>query len=86
MIAVLLMLASTSAPEIAPVTSPAKDAYIACGCGCCAPESDATDKCLDRSKGETLEKIIAEDKALAANLGTCAVVGCSFPVRYHYCD
>jgi hypothetical protein len=58
--------------------------YIACRCGCC-PEAKPQEKCLYHSKGDDLNKIIDEDKQLAKDPG-CAFVGCSFGIKYKYCD
>ncbi|MFH1866648.1 MAG: hypothetical protein ABIJ81_01025 [Patescibacteria group bacterium] len=58
--------------------------YIACGCGCCGGEEPTT-QCLYRSQGDDIAKIIAQDKLAAAN-PQCAFMGCSFPVKYQYCD
>ena len=58
-------------------------AYIACGCGCCgAPEKR---QCFYQSKGDDLQQIVQTDKN-AAKDPNCAMVGCSFGIKYVYCD
>jgi hypothetical protein len=64
---------------------PERPSYIACGCGCCSLENPRV-KCLYRSKGDDLQRVIEEDKRIASNQALCAVSGCSFPVKYIYCD
>jgi len=59
--------------------------YIACGCGCCGGVKPQV-KCLYRSKGDDLQRIIDEDKKTAANTSLCARVGCATPRKYKYCD
>jgi hypothetical protein len=59
--------------------------YIACGCGCC-PIDNPLVRCLYRSRGDDLQKIIENDKRAASNQAQCAVVGCAMPVKYVYCD
>jgi hypothetical protein len=58
--------------------------YTACGCGCCAG-AEPKEKCLYRSKGDNLQKIIDEDQK-ASQSPDCPVTGCSLPVKYAYCD
>lgn len=62
--------------------------YISCGCGCCGfdePLEDiAKEECLYKSKGESIQDKIDQDKQLSPEL--CATVGCSFPIKYVYCD
>jgi hypothetical protein len=75
--------ATSSVP--APPTGPT---YVACGCGCCGGGGDDVppkDVCLYKSKGDSLDKIIAQDK-LDAKRSICRVVGCSLGTRYRYCD
>lgn len=57
--------------------------YLACGCGCCGNEPQQ--KCLYRSKGDDLSKIIEEEKRVV-NEQNCALMGCSFGINYTYCD
>jgi hypothetical protein len=59
--------------------------YTACGCGCCGGLKPRV-KCLYRSKGDDLQTIIEADKKAASNTKLCALVGCSLPVKYKYCD
>lgn len=61
-----------------------EESYTACGCGCCGG-STPKEVCLDRSKGESLEKVKAEDK-MVANPKNCMVVGCSNGTKYKYCN
>lgn len=61
-----------------------EETYLACGCGCCGGVNPV-EKCLYRSEGDDLEKIKNQDKAERQNPG-CALMGCSFPVLYRYCD
>jgi hypothetical protein len=62
--------------------------YISCGCGCCGfdepLEEIAKEECLYKSKGESIQDKIDQDKQLSPEL--CATVGCSFPIKYVYCD
>jgi flagellar basal body-associated protein FliL len=65
------------------------ESYISCGCGCCSfqdktLEEIAQTKCLYKSKGEHIQDRIDRDKQLSPDF--CATVGCSFPVKYIYCD
>lgn len=62
--------------------------YISCGCGCCGgitpTEENAQTQCLYKSKGESIQAKIDQDKALTQEY--CANVGCSIPTKYVYCD
>lgn len=62
--------------------------YISCGCGCCGFNGDineiAKETCLYRTKGESVKDKIDQDKNLTPNM--CATVGCSYPIKYIYCD
>ena len=58
--------------------------YVACGCGCCGGQ-EPVNKCLYKSKGDDLNKIIESDKNASAS-SQCAVMGCSIGVKYVYCD
>ena len=62
--------------------------YISCGCGCCGfdkPfEEIAKVECLYKSNGESIQDKIDQDKQLSPDL--CSTVGCSFPIKYVYCD
>lgn len=58
--------------------------YTACGCGCCGGV-EPTVKCLYRSKGDNIQKIIEEDKKQAQS-PICPTAGCSMPIKYIYCD
>ena len=64
------------------------ESYISCGCGCCGfdkpLEEIAKVECLYKSKGESIQDKINRDKQLSPDL--CATVGCSFPIKYIYCD
>jgi len=64
------------------------ESYISCGCGCCAfdkpLEEIAKVECLYRSKGENIQDKIDQDRQLSPQL--CAAAGCSFPIKYIYCD
>lgn len=58
-------------------------AYVACGCGCCGEPMKR--QCLHRSKGDDLKAIVRRDKE-EAKMAICAQVGCSFGIKYVYCD
>jgi hypothetical protein len=60
------------------------ESYVACGCGCCGGK-DPIEKCLYRSKGDDINKIIEDDKKVAKS-DSCALVGCSLGIKYLYCD
>lgn len=64
------------------------ESYTSCGCGCCEfgqpLEEIAKTECLYKSKGDNIQDIIDRDKRLTPD--ACAAVGCSFPVKYVYCD
>ena len=64
------------------------ESYISCGCGCCGfdepLEKIAKEECVYKSKGESIQDKINQDKQLSPEL--CATVGCSFPIKYVYCD
>lgn len=64
------------------------ESYISCGCGCCAfdePLEEITgEECLYKSKGESIQDKIDQDKQLSPDF--CATAGCSFPIKYVYCD
>ena len=64
------------------------ESYISCGCGCCGfdepLEEIAKEECVYKSKGESIQDKINQDKQLSPEL--CATVGCSFPIKYVYCD
>ena len=64
------------------------ESYISCGCGCCGfdkpLEEIAKVECLYKSRGESIQDKIDQDKQLSPEL--CATVGCSFPIKYVYCD
>jgi hypothetical protein len=62
-----------------------KQGYVSCGCGCCSG-LEPDNRCLYKNNGDSLEKIIEEDKKKASDTEFCATVGCSLPVRYQYCD
>ncbi|OGK12675.1 hypothetical protein A3C98_05265 [Candidatus Roizmanbacteria bacterium RIFCSPHIGHO2_02_FULL_37_15] len=62
--------------------------YISCGCGCCGFDKPLAEiakvECLYKLKGESIEEKIEQDKKLTPE--QCAAVGCSFPIKYVYCD
>lgn len=64
------------------------ESYIACGCGCCTfdkpLEEIAKIECLYKSKDESIQDKIEQDNKLSPEL--CARAGCSFPIKYVYCD
>jgi hypothetical protein len=66
------------------VTPTPPTTYTACGCGCCTEAIPPT-KCLYKSKGDSLERIIEEDQKVK-NSPQCATVGCSSGILYKYCD
>ncbi len=59
------------------------ETYIACGCGCCG--SNPQEQCLYHAKGDDLTKIISDDKK-ASQSADCPTTGCSFGIKYRYCD
>ena len=62
--------------------SPLPERYVSCGyCGCCG-QSTPIKRCLYRSKGDDLQKIIDEDKKPR----DCSKVGCAGGIEYRYCD
>ncbi len=64
------------------------ESYISCGCGCCGfdepLEEIAKEECVYKSKGESIQDKIDQDKQLSPDL--CVTVGCSSPIKYIYCD
>jgi hypothetical protein len=62
---------------------PELEYYIACGCGCCSMENPRIE-CLYKSQGDSIQKIIDQDKNASKN-PSCAVMGCAFPTKYVYC-
>ena len=64
------------------------ESYISCGCGCCgfdgSLEEIAKKECVYKSKGGSLQDKINQDKQLSPE--SCATMGCSFPIKYVYCD
>ena len=78
----VFLLACSNAPA-----APGPQSYLACGCGCCVSDTFKPQKrCLFRSRGDDLARIIAEDQRMAANTKACAVAGCSAGIEYVYCD
>ena len=73
-------------PVETPSEQPATDVteYVACGCGCCGGAEEVV-KCLYRSKGDDIQKIIDDDQK-AAKSSDCPLAGCSQPIKYIYCD
>ncbi len=63
---------------------PRYDYYIACGCGCCGA-SEPVIQCLYGSNGDSIESVVAKDKAIAKS-PECPKAGCSMPIKYEYCD
>lgn len=61
-----------------------KETYTACGCGCCGG-STPKEQCLDKSRGESIEKVKMEDQE-AAKSQNCMVAGCSPGTKYKYCN
>jgi hypothetical protein len=61
-----------------------QESYLACGCGCCSGVEPRT-QCLYADRGESLEEVIARDQATKRD-PSCPFSGCSFPVRYEYCE
>src|SRR6187399_2018391 len=58
--------------------------YVACGCGCCGGDTTPTLTCFYPDRGDTLERIMADDEALAMD-PTCANSGCAKGTRYVCC-
>lgn len=63
--------------------------YIACGCGCCTYDEPlwkiAEVQCLNKSAGDSINKIISDDQVIAQSSG-CHSAPCKEPVLYKYCD
>lgn len=57
--------------------------YTACGCGCCSGVKPL-ERCLDRSKADELQDIIARDR-MHKQSPDCAMMGCSRGIRYKPC-
>ena len=74
-------------PTATPKAAPAKEFFVACGCGCCGGIEDVAPPkaCLYHAKGDTFEKIKKED-AKAAKAPQCNVAGCSLGTKYEFCD
>jgi len=60
------------------------ETYTACGCGCCGGVEPEV-KCLYRSKGDDIRKIIQADMEVA-KAPYCPTVGCTKGVKFIYCD
>lgn len=85
----------TASPTVAPPTTtatataapdkPPGRRYIACGCGCCGGVAPDRSICVDRAKGESLDAIIARDKA-SRRSPSCPRAGCSIGIEYIECD
>lgn len=76
------------APKADCVAGKCVEYYISCGCGCCGfsqpLEKIAKTECLYRSKGEYIQGKIDRDQGLSPEM--CATAGCSYPIKYVYCD
>lgn len=75
--------AAGSSAGAAGASTSACDDYLACGCGCCggtAPDH----ACYYPDRGDTLERIVADDQALAAD-AACAGAGCAKGTLYWCC-
>lgn len=73
--------ASATSPSGPTAPATAAESYVTRRCTCGGVEP--TKKCLYRSKGDSLDKIKAEDQSGAA----CPPnAGCRMPIRYAYCD
>lgn len=64
--------------------SPTPTSYTTCGCGCCGGVQPI-EKCLYKSKGDDINRIITEDQSMK-NSPICPQVGCSMGIIYKYCD
>lgn len=77
-----------SAPKAGCVAGKCVEYYISCGCGCCgfseSLEKIAKTECLYKSKGEYIQGKIDQDQGLSPEM--CATAGCSYPIKYVYCD
>lgn len=85
------MPTNTSIPTNIPVptrtntpTPTQTNMYTACGCGCCEGV-DPIKKCIYQSKGESMNKIIQEDKKTGQS-SQCSTMGCSIGTEYSYCN
>lgn len=78
--------ASAAPPATATASAPAPVAkgpsYVVCHCCCGGVEPKK--QCLYRSKGDSLDKIIAEDKKPKRPCPPNA--GCTMPIEHVYCD
>jgi hypothetical protein len=87
MLSLIILASGCVYPQVGnqTITTPTEpEFYIACGCGCCSIE-DPEIKCLYKSQGDDINKIIADDK-LASQNPDCKFAGCSYPVKYVFCE
>ena len=78
-LAIIAGFAAVTAPGI---SEPQE--YTACGCGCCAGVEPRTE-CLYREEGGSMQAIMLQDQRIRES-PDCETMGCSFPVRYIYCE
>jgi len=84
--AAMILMGGQAATAAEPASATvALQQYVDCGCGCCGG-TEPTDKCLYKSKGDSIENVIGRSKKNPPSEHTCAVAGCSKGVRYRYCD
>lgn len=63
-----------------------QETYISCGCGCCPSTLDKPIiKCLDPSKGETIDVIKKMDQQKKESKD-CELQGCSQAILYKKCS
>jgi hypothetical protein len=75
---------SASAPKASPApAAKAPTSYVVCHC-CCGGDGPKKKQCLYRSKGDSIEKLIEEDKKPKPACPPNA--GCTMPIEYAYCD
>jgi hypothetical protein len=63
-----------------PTNTQTPKSYIACGCGCCGGVKPIK-RCLYRSNGDDLQKIIDEDREQGRN-PQCDRIGCAIGIEY----
>lgn len=74
----------SKAPVSTKPPSQVNQTYVACGCGCCGG-NEPKEQCLYHSKGDDINKLIESDKKIQVSK-SCALMGCSFGIKYRYCD
>ena len=81
----LTLMGASQTDSTTPAEKEILKEYTDCGCGCCA-NLQPTEKCVYRSRSESVDKIAALAKSNAPSPQSCALIGCSKGIHYHYCD